>query len=661
MGKEYHSKKLKCGGVVNTSNKVASKIGAKVLKDGGNAMDAAYAVQYALNVVEPQDAGIGGGCFIMLYDAKTGETRAIDGRETAPASIGPNSFESLSGPQAFSSGLAVGVPGTPKAFQLLNNTYGSKPFQELIEPAICLAEKGYTVDAGLSADNNNPEAFSGRLTTDIYQETRDIFRPGGVALKEGDLLVNKDLAKTFKLIQQYGVDVLYKDDIAPGVDIPQAIIDAVNQSVTFSTEENCFGEPATEYTTVAGNMSKQDFLDYEAKFRDPINIPYRDHVLKIMPAPTSGGLTVGQILGMLSRFPLGDEASGFGYGKSNTLNAYVIATALAFADRSKWIGDPDFNPLNQRLLLDEDYVNSRADLIPCTENAGVYDCSTPGAPVYDPGLPPFDYSQLPDECPVQKNSVLLTTQLNKKEISIPKGSREPRHTTHFSIIDKYGNVVSVTTTIEQVWGTGITVPGYGFLLNNELTDFNSTPQCDLGNGGNNPGANDALGGKRPRSSMSPSILFNNKGVPISAYGAPGGPTIIESVAQTTINLLDNKFSPQASADLPRILGFLYNDFAILTEPGINNPVFDEGVSELAGIYPEKFVGEDCIPAGWIVGVYKDKCSWVGNTDCQRWCQTAWSQLKKCDKCGYCIRTIDCKNTSGVRNNCTVPLSNCKCK
>lgn len=495
-------------GVVAVSHPLAAEAGARILEKGGNAIDAAAAVQFMLNVVEPQFSGIGGGGFMMVHLAKTNETFAIDGRERAPAAATPRMFlfTGVPGANLFSlastSGIAVGVPGTLAVVDQALRRYGTITLADALKPAIDVADNGFRINRFLAANIANDGGI-----TSLQPETKALFRPGGIPLAEGDLLVNKDLAKTFRLIAQNGADVFYKGEIA------QAIVDAQSRSRAPVASEG------------AGRMTLADLAAYRTEIRQPITGNYRGYQIASMSPPSSGGLTVVQMLKMLERFPLGDSAQGFGFGATKTMHAMIEAMRLAFADRAVWMGDEDFVHVPKKGLLDPTYVASRSALInlnsrmatPAAGNPLLYDVAGLGAKI--------------------------------KLAAIPFEEEKGIYTTHFSIVDKWGNVVSYTTTIEQTWGTGITVPGYGFLLNNELTDFNFTPTLNTATG--NPGANDVAALKRPRSSMSPTIVFRN-GEPIAAFGSPGGSTIINSVLNMTLNLIDHRMTIQQAIDAPRL-------------------------------------------------------------------------------------------------------------
>jgi gamma-glutamyltranspeptidase/glutathione hydrolase len=488
-------------GVVSAPHPAAAAAGARMLASGGNAIDAAAAVQFALNVVEPQSSGIGGGGFMMVHLAKTNQTFIVDSRERAPGKARADMFApdglAMPFPLASTSGLAVGVPGTLRGVDTALRRWGTKKLATTLAPAIELAERGFRVNRFLAADIAND---GGR--TAIHPETAAIFRPKGVPLAEGDWLVQPDLAKTLKLIAARGPDAFYRGPLA------QAIVKAQQRT------RSELGEMGK------GRMTLADLADYRVAIREPLIGRYRGWTLATMPPPSSGGLSVLQMLGMLERFPLGDAAQGYGFGSPQTLHVMIEAMRLAFADRAVWIGDDDAAPVLRQGLLHPDYLATRAALIKVDHRM-----NTPQAG--DPT--PWDQAIVPPQ-PVRTRE-------------------ESPHTTHFSIVDRWGNVVSVTSTIEYTWGSGITVPGYGFLLNNELTDFNFVPAIDAAEG--NPGANDVAPGKRPRSSMAPTLLMKD-GQPFAAYGSPGGATIINSVLNVTLNLVDHGMPMQQAIAAPRL-------------------------------------------------------------------------------------------------------------
>lgn len=489
-------------GVVAVSQPAAAAAGARMLAQGGNAIDAAAAVQFALNVVEPQSSGIGGGGFMLVYLAKTGEIFIVDSRESAPARASADMFAPDGLPMTFqlasTSGLAVGVPGTLRGIDAALTRWGKMKLADTLAPAIELAERGFRVNRFLADDIAHDD---GR--TQLQPETAAIFRPGGKPLAEGDWLVQPDLARTLKLIAAKGPDAFYRGPLA------RAILKAQQRT---RSELGAAGK---------GRMTLADLAQYRAAIRKPLTGHYRGWTLAGMPPPSSGGLTLLEMLGLLERFPLGDATQGYGFGSPRTLHVMIEAMRLAFADRAVWIGDDDAAHVPRKGLLHPGYLATRTALIDQDKRM---DTPQAGDPL------PWDASVTvrPRASPARQESL---------------------HTTHFSIVDRWGNMVSYTTTIEYGWGSGITVPGYGFLLNNELTDFNFLPSADAAEG--NPGANDVAPFKRPRSSMAPMLLLKD-GKPVAAYGSPGGATIINSVLNVTLNLVDHGMSLQQAIDAPRL-------------------------------------------------------------------------------------------------------------
>jgi gamma-glutamyltranspeptidase / glutathione hydrolase len=515
-------------GVVSVSTPIAAEVGARILEDKGNAIDAAAAIQFALNVVEPNFSGIGGGGFMMIYLAQTGETFVVDSLEKAPAAATPDMFQGLGFTVASTSGLSVGVPGTLLGVATALENWGTISLAQAIEPAITLAEDGFEINR-LFAER------TASFRTTLQPETAAVFRlPNGDPLPEGFLLKQPDLAKTLKLIAEQGPDVFYRGEIA------NAIVEV--------QERTQVGDAGK------GRMTLDDLDQYDVKIRNPIEGDYRGYTLKSMSPPSSGGLTVIQMLKMLERFPIGDESQGYGFGATRTLNVMIEAMRLAFADRAVWMGDEDFVDVPKDGLIDDNYVAMRSALI-------------------DPE------SRMPEAFPDDPRPYDTASLTAKVMLASLSDQSEKGHTTHFSVVDKWGNVVSYTTTIEAGWGTGIMVPGYGFLLNNQLTDFNFTPRAGTDPPGDldfDPGANDVAPFKRPRSSMSPSILFKGDS-PIAAYGSPGGSTIINSVLQITLNLIDHGLGIQEAIDAPRISSTTGNPTgtSIRREEGFSTEVIDE--------------------------------------------------------------------------------------
>lgn len=509
------------GGVVATSEPRATKAGIRILKQGGNAIDAAAAVAFALNVVEPHSSGIGGGGFMMIFLAEPGKTVVVDSRETAPSAADPPMFlDSRREPFPFdirsTSGVAVGVPGMVRGIEYALGTWGTMSLANILAPAIELATKGFRISQYLE-DHIREGLNGGRLSNEqgnpSYDMARSIFAPSGVPLKHGDMLVQPDLARTFRLLADKGPDTFYTGDIA------QAIV---------TTQQYARTIPSTEDAPrLQGRMTVADLSAYTAVVRQPVEAHYRGYRITSTPPPSSGGLTVLQILKLLERFPLGDFTQGFGLGATRTLHLMLEAMRLAFADRAVWMGDADKVAVPINGLLHHDYIATRTTLISLEDRQ---QRATPGNPL------PYEGSTKTPVTHIQSSSATF---------------QEGTNTTHFTIIDELGNIVTYTNTIESAWGTGLMVPGYGFLLNNELTDFNPVPTFNADPHHYNPGANDVAPGKRPRSSMAPTLIFHHE-KPIAAYGSPGGATIINSVVNIALNLIDHHLNIQESVDVPRI-------------------------------------------------------------------------------------------------------------
>jgi gamma-glutamyltranspeptidase/glutathione hydrolase len=509
-------------GVVSVANPYGAEAGAKILEQGGNAIDAAVAIAYALNVVEPQSAGIGGGGFMMIHVAKSGQTVIIDSREKAPAGATPDMFVGV--PSASLQGVAVGVPGMVRGTELALQRYGSMSLGKVLQPAIDLADQGFAATPRFVSSTNCSSSTSRAKNS---PEAAEYFCPGGQSREVGSLVTNKPLAETFRLLAQHGADCFYKLMPEKGCDIAQGVV-----------EGQKFNRPQAP-NGKGGSMTLADLEAYEAALRTPIEGTYRGYRIKSMPPPSSGALTVLQVLKMLERFPIGDAQAGFGFGAPNTANVMADAMRLAFADRAVWMGDDDFVPVPARGLLNPIYVGLRSALI------------VPGVRLQPNPAPAAD----PRQYETADAAPALRLAVSNPETGPENG------TTHFSVVDKWGNVVSYTNTIESGYGIGVfagykradgSFRNHGFLLNNELTDFNTNPATSINPFTGGPGFNDVRPGKRPRSSMAPTMLFSPDGKPVLAYGSPGGATIINSVINVTMNLVDHKMTLQEAIDAPRL-------------------------------------------------------------------------------------------------------------
>lgn len=482
--------------MIVTANPLASAAGAKILKNGGTAADAMVAAQAVLGLVEPQSSGLGGGAFAVYYDAASKTLTTFDGREKAPAAATDDRFldddgNSIGFVNAWQSGLSVGVPGTPRIMEMVHDRYGRKPWPRLLQPAISMAQKGFELTertsdqvAGLLARNVSCEErlfFRDPVAFDYFVDTNG---EECSAKPAGTLMRNKAYANTLKAIRNGGADAFYHGQIA------QAIADAVNG----------------DRLTTENEMTIEDLAAYEVIERAPVCIDYRGYDVCGMGPPSSGALAVGQILGILENYDLGDDPLAV-----EVVHLFTQAGRLAFADRGLYVGDTDFVTVPVEGMLDKNYLrDERASLIGFNDMGSALPGDPPG--VFDPTAPD----------PTAKTS----------------------GTSHISIVDRFGNALSMTTTIESSFGNGVMV--HGFLLNNELTDFSFAFE----DGDGVPIANRVQPGKRPRSSMSPTIVLDGDSELELVSGSPGGSRIIGYTAQSVINHIDFGLDPQESINTP---------------------------------------------------------------------------------------------------------------
>ena len=331
------------GGLVAVANPHAAEAGARILEAGGNAVDAAVAIAYALNVVEPQSAGIGGGGFMLVHLAEKGKgggrTFAVDTRERAPAGARPGMFGTLNFTQASTSGISVGVPGMVRGTADAVERWGRLPLSRVLRPAIRLADDGFAATPRFVA---SPSCASATSRAKVYPETAEYFCPGGNPIAAGTIVTNKPLAETLRRIARHGPEAFYSGDVAHGI---------------------IEGQKRMSAGGAAGTMTLADLKAYKASLREPVSAKYRGYTIKAMNSPSSGGLTLLQMLKMVERFPIGNAATGFGFGSPSTMNVMAEAMRTAFADRAVWMGDADFSFVPAKGLLDKTYTQLRSEPI----------------------------------------------------------------------------------------------------------------------------------------------------------------------------------------------------------------------------------------------------------------------------------------------------------
>ena len=464
-------------GMVASANPVATQAGVNVLKSGGNAIDAAVAVGLTLGVVDTYNSGIGGGCFLLIHLAN-GTNVCLDGREMAPAAATRDLFirDGKADTQLSQTGpLASGVPGQVAAFDFAVRHYGKKSLRELVLPAAAMAERGFAI-------STNYARLLESVASDMKQfpSSTAVFFKEGKPLRAGDILKQPDLAATYRGIAAQGADWFYRGPFAAALD---------------------------KWMQVNGGiLTSNDFANFHLEFREPVETSYRGYGIVSFPPPSSGGVHVVEMLNILENFDLKPMDA------ATRLHVIAEAMKLAFADRARWLGDPDFASV-PRGLISKPYAAALAQKINLEHVT----------PVPSHGLPP-DWQ----------------TDLFKK------------HTTHFSVADDQGNWVACTATINTSFGSKVVIPGTGVTLNNQMDDFSAQPGATNYFGLIGGEANAIAPGKRPLSSMSPTIVFKD-GQPVISLGAAGGPKIISAVLQELVNLLDLGMTPQQAVAAPRIL------------------------------------------------------------------------------------------------------------
>ena len=484
------------GGAVSSVDLNASRIGLRVLRSGGTAADAAVATAAALGVTEPYSAGIGGGGYFVYYNARTGAVQTLDGRETAPAGITKNAFidDETGEPYTFfpdlvTSGVSVGVPGTLATWKAALARWGHTNLATALAPAEALARHGFRVDKTFHRQTKeNAERFA------AFPSTSRLYLPGGQPRPIGDIQRNPDLADTYALLRTRGTGPFYRGNIAGEI---------------AETVQHPPARANSDLPIPRGSMTRADIANYRVIGRAPTHVRYHDLDVYGMPPSSSGGITVGESLNILDDFQLNqaDHVRG--------LHLYLEATARAFADRSAYIGDPKFVDVPTRRLTSQSFADARA----CT----------------------IDPEQAAPK-PVAAGGLHTAPTCGRAPTGDSAVDTEGLSTTHLSVVDRWGNAVSYTLTIEQTGGSGIVVPGRGFLLNNELTDFTAVYDKD--------DPNRIQPNKRPRSSMSPTIVLSGGHLKY-VLGSPGGSTIITTVLQVLLNRTDFGMTLPEAVRAPR--------------------------------------------------------------------------------------------------------------
>ncbi len=528
--------------MVAAANPLAADAGLEMLRAGGSAVDAAIAVQLVLGLVEPESSGIGGGAFMLLFDPKTKKTTSFDGREVAPASARPDMFLDPDGkvrtkPQAIPGGLSVGIPGVIAMLELAHSKHGKLPWARLFAPAIKLADEGFPVGPKLARTIRNFKR--GANMPDIKAR---FYHADGTPLEQGEIYKNPDYADSLRKIASGGSKAFYTGEIA------QAIVDKVRTA------------PVNQ-----GGMTLADLASFKPLERAPVCGPYRIWRVCSMGPPSSGGIAIVQILGMLQRFP----SSELQPGTLSEVHLRAQASRLAYADRARFIADPAFVKVPVKGLIDKDYIASRAALIDPAKDMGTASA----------GNPP-----------------------EKHAAFSPQRSPANHGTSHMTLVDKTGQVVAMTTSVESVFGANIMVRG--FFLNNTLTDFSLNPVLD-----GLPVANAPAPGKRPLSAMSPTIVFDQNGDFLLSVGSPGGPAIIGYVTQTVVAMLDGGKTPSEAITLPRQLNL--NSPTRLEKSAVNDAL--EPQLKAMGHSVTVVMGE----GSGLHGIRKVKGGYIGGADPRR--------------------------------------------
>jgi gamma-glutamyltranspeptidase / glutathione hydrolase len=486
------------GGAISTVDPEASAAGLKVLRHGGNAVDAAVAAAATLGVTEPYSAGIGGGGYFVYYNARTGKVRTIDGRETAPRTMPQDAFiDPATGkpypftPDLVTSGVSVGTPGTAATWGRALERWGTLSLGQALEPAIDVARRGFVVD-----ETFRQQTLDNEVRFRAFKASRKLFLRGGDAPAVGTVFHNRQLARTYERLGRKGLPYFYRGKLA-------ALIADVVRHPRRTTN--------TKLPVPPGFLTRKDLRTYSVRDQRATKIHYRGYTVHGMAPSSSGGTTVGEALNILERYPLGS------IGTTAALHHYLEASALAFADRGKYLGDPAYVDVPTRDLLSDTFAAERA-------------CRIDPTRAMPKPTAAGDVTSYDGVC--TSATARADADTDTENIS----------TTNLTVADKWGNVVEYTLTIEQTGGSGQVVPRHGFLLNNELTDFSTTyVETD---------PNRIQPGKRPRSSMSPTIVLKH-GKPFLALGSPGGSTIITTVLQMLVNRIDLGMDIEQAIAAPR--------------------------------------------------------------------------------------------------------------
>ncbi|EED66001.1 gamma-glutamyltransferase [Comamonas testosteroni] len=465
-------------GMVASEQELATQIGVDILKAGGNAVDAAVAVGFALAVALPNAGNIGGGGFMMVHDTRSGKDIALDFREVAPRGASRTMYLDADGKvidgKSLHTHYAVGVPGTVAGMTHALSRWGSMPLARVMAPAIALADKGYPVSVTLAKTLEQEKKQMGR-----WPATQAVFWKNGAPLQTGERLVQKDLAQSLRLISQQGAKAFYQGAIAQKI--------------------------AAEMAPHANAITLQDLRDYKVAEREPVRGSYRGYQIVTMPPPSSGGAHLIQILNMMERWPMNQ----WGANSAQSMHYMTEAMKLAYADRSEYLGDPDFVKIPLKGLISKNYAGELA--------AGIKPQQARLSQDIRPGRPQ---------------------------------AYESDQTTHYSVVDKAGNAVAVTYTLNTNFGSGIVARGTGILLNNEMDDFSAKPGVANAYGLVGGDANAVQAGKRPLSSMTPTLVLKD-GKPVLVTGSPGGARIITTVLQQVVNHIDFGMNPAEAASTPR--------------------------------------------------------------------------------------------------------------